>query len=108
MTEKKPDKQEKEWKKAESGQVFKFVKENDSVEGIYLGHEQSKMYPESFAVTLKRPDDTIVIVFVSNIIAELLKKNQIHINQKIKIVYLGKKKSETSGMEYNNYELYFM
>jgi len=94
------------YKEAKSGDVIKFEKEGDSIEGIYQGHEESKKYPESFAVHIKQGDD-IKTVFTSNILIDLLGKNGIKEGKQIKIVYDGKKKTEDGSKEYNCYRLFY-
>lgn len=99
-------KMEKEFKEATGGNVVKFEKEGDSIEGTFLGYEESKQYEKSYAVRIK-DGEVNKVVFVSNIVIDLIRSNQIQIGQEIRIVYQGKKKTIDGKKEYNDYKLFF-
>ena len=98
----------KKFKEATSGDVVKFDKVGDSVSGILLGYEESKQYPNSYAVKIKNPaKEKPIVCFVSGIVIDLFKTNQIVSGSEIMIEYQGKKKSKSTGMEYNDYKVFF-
>jgi len=94
--------------KAESGDVFKFEKEGDKVSGILIGTEESKQYAGSFAVTLKQPDGSLKVCFVTGIVMDLLKRNSVEEGHEVVIEFMGKKPSKTNPQySYNDYEIMF-
>jgi len=97
-----------EMQEAKPADVVKFEKEGDNIEGIYLGHEESKQYPKSYALKFcSKLGGVNKVVFVSAILIDLLKTNLINIEDSIKIVYQGKKKTADNTREYNDYKLFF-
>jgi hypothetical protein len=99
--------EQKKLKKLTSGNVFKFEKAGDSVSGKLVGYEESKMFPNSYAVKIKNPaNNDNTIVFVSEIVISKLKDANIQPGQDVMIEFLGMVKSEKSGMEYKNYDVY--
>lgn len=97
---------EKEMKEATSGDVVKFENEGDSIEGTFLGYEESRQYKGSYAVSFKEGDKSKV-VFVSGIVVDLIKRNSIEIGQHIRIVFQGKKKTSDGKRDYNDYKLFY-
>jgi len=98
----------KKFKEATSGDVVKFEKVGDNISGVLIGWEESRQYPNSYAVKIKNPaDEKPKVVFVSAIVIDLFKSNNITAGNDIMIQYQGKKKSQTSGMEYNDYKVFF-
>ena len=95
-----------EFKKATPGDVVKFEKAGDTISGKYIGYEESKQYAKSYAVKVDTAEG-IKAVFVSGIVIDLIESNSITKGTEIIIEYLGKKKSETSGREYNTYDLHY-
>ncbi len=93
------------FEKLENGEVVKLNDENTEIIGTYIGIEESKMYPNSFALKYKDLDNKSKVTFVSNIVNDLLISNQVVIGMPIKVKFIGKKQS-SSGLEYNNYEVY--
>ena len=100
------NKMAEEFKEATSGDVVKFEKEGDNLEGTYLGHEESKQYPGSYAVKIRKNDE-VKVVFVSAIVIDLIKGNGIVPGTEVKIDFLGKKKTQDGKREYNDYKLLY-
>lgn len=99
-------KMSEEYKEATSGDVVKFKNEGDSVEGVYQGYEESKQYPDSYALKIKVGED-LKVVFVSGIVIDLIESNSVMKGQDVKLEYTGKKKSEKTGRNYNTYKLLY-
>lgn len=97
---------EEGFREATSGDVVKFEKEGDSVQGTYVGYEESKQYPNSYAVRVKNGEG-IKTVFTSGIVLDLIKTNSIVAGTEIKIVFKGKKKTSDGKREYNDYKVYY-
>jgi hypothetical protein len=94
-------------KKITSGVVFKFEKAGDSISGKFISYEESKMFPSSYIVKIRNPaNEENNILFVSEIVISKLKDANIQPGQDIMIEFLGLVKSEKSGMEYKNYDVY--
>lgn len=97
---------EKDFKEATSGDMVKLENEGDSIQGTYLGIEQSKQYKDSFALKVRVGEDTKV-VFVNNIVADLIATNSIIPGSEIKLEYLGMKDNKAGTFKYKDYKLYF-
>lgn len=90
-----------------SGEVVKFEKSGDSISGTFISYEESKTYPGSYAVKIKNPaDERPKTVFVSGIVIDLIKTNNIQPGQSIMIEFKGKVKTKDGKKEYNNYDVY--
>lgn len=99
----------KQFKQAVSGDVYKFEKIGDSISGIFISIEESKMYPNSYALKIKNPaKENPTVIFVSGIVLELIRSNNIQSGMDIMIEYAGKKKSTKSGMEYHDYKVFYV
>lgn len=96
-----------EYKEATSGDVVKFEKEGDSLEGKYVGHEESAQYKNSFALKIDVKDKGVKVVFVSNIVIDLLKTNSIKQGQQIKVEFLGLVENQAKTFKYKDYKLLF-
>jgi len=95
-----------EYVKAKTGNVIKLSEKGDSVEGKYLGWEESAMYNKSYGIKLEI-DGEPSVVFVSSIVTDLIATNQIKEGMKIKIVFEGKVPNKAGTHEYNDYSVYF-
>lgn len=84
---------------------MKLEKKGDSIVGVLLGYEESKMYAGSYAISL-RVDDEISVIFTNNIVVDMIKKNNL-IGRDVKIVFNGKKKTQDGSKEYNDFEVFF-
>lgn len=94
-----------EFKKLENMEVVKLENSGDNIEGIYRGFDESRQYPGSYALKIET-GGKVRIVFVSNIVIDLLTAHNIEQGREINVLYTGKKKSENSGREYKTYELF--
>jgi len=99
------EKKNGKFKELKSGDVVKFTKPGESISGTFISIEESKQFANSYAVKLKVGDD-IKVVFVSNIVADMLKTNNVQPGSDLMIEFTGKKTSEKSGMDYNTYKVY--
>ena len=97
---------EKEYIQATSGDVVK-LEAGQSISGVFVVIEPSKMYKDSFALKL-RQGDRLKTIFVSSIVAELISGNSIMTGQDIKLTYKGKVKAQNGKFEYNDYELFYV
>lgn len=93
-------------KEATSGDVFKFEKKGDAIEGVYMGYEASKQFPSSFALRVSVSGKPVV-AFVSGIVIDLIKTNNIMSGQKVRVEFLGKKKTQDGKKEYNDYKVMY-
>ena len=106
MEEQEQEQKTDGYKQAQSGEIIKLDTPGLIIEGIYLGYEESKQFPGSWALRIKIVDD-IKVVFVNNIVVDLIESNNIKKNQEIKLEFLGMKKAEKSGREYKDFNLYY-
>jgi len=97
---------EKKYKQATSGDVIKFTRKGDKLAGTLISWEESKQFANSFAVKVKVAGE-VKVVFVSSIVIDLIKSNGIKEGDEILIRYEGKKTSEKSGMDYNDYSVFY-
>ena len=97
----------KQYKKATSGDVVKLVNKGDSVSGVYLGYEESKQYTGTYAVKVKNPaSESATVVFVSGIVIDLIKTNNIIPGMDIMIEFKGMGQNKI-GQEYKTYDVYY-
>lgn len=96
-----------EYMEATAGNVIKLENEGDFIEGIYKGFEESKQFKESYALTVIGDDNKPQVAFVSGIVIDLLQRNDIKPNDRVKVVFKGMKKAEKSGREYKTYQVLY-
>lgn len=96
---------EKQYIQATSGDVVK-LEAGQSISGIFVVIEPSKMYKDSFALKLRQAD-RLKTIFVSSIVADLISGNSIMSGQDIKLTFKGKVKAQNGKFEYNDYELFY-
>lgn len=94
------------YEEATPGDVIKFEKPGDFVEGIYIGYEESRQFPGSFALKYA-VSQNVKVVFVSGIVIDLIRTNSIEKGDKIKVLFEGKKKNKAGTHEYNDYKVFF-
>ena len=95
-----------EFKLAQDGQVVKLENENDVFVGQFVSIDQSRKFPDSYALKVKDQEGNFIVTFVSVIVLDKVRSNAIQVGQLIKLVYKGLTKSG-NGYEYKNYDLYF-
>jgi len=95
-----------EYKEATSGNVVKFEKEGDSLEGKFMCIEESATYKDSYALKIKTTDG-LKVVFVSSIVLDLINSNNIQKETQIKLVYNGKIENKSGTFKYKDYKLLF-
>ena len=98
--------QQDDMTEAKVGDVIKLENAGDKLEGIYISHELSKKFADSFAVHLRVGED-IKVLFASQILVDLIVKNGIQNGDKVRIVYEGKKQNEAKTFSYHNYKLFY-
>lgn len=101
------EKIEENWTKATSGNLIKFETPNASLSGNFLSIEESNQFSGSYLVKVTKEDNSVYAVFVSGLVKDLLETNNIQKGHKIKIVFLGKKKTQDGKKEYNAYEVFY-
>ena len=94
------------WKKVEPTQAptFRFVNEGDTLIGTYEQFKSNVGPNSSMLYFIREDSGKEWVVWGSEILDrrfESIKPKQV-----VKIVYLGKKKSEKSNREYHDYEVY--
>lgn len=95
----------KEWIQAEVGNVVT-LQDGEDLTGIFKGLEESASYKDSWAFHVQ-VNDEIKTLFGNKILKDLFEKNDIKINQEVRILYTGKKKNEKGTFEYKTYELFY-
>ena len=100
-----------EWKKAEGtnsdgGDVFDFDNWTDktSIIGLYVGRKDDVGPNKSKMYIIETNDNQRVSIWGSTLLDDRFQ--EININEQVKIIYLGKAKSESSGRTYRNFEVY--
>lgn len=92
------------WTKLDAGNVFKLENDGDSVTGYFKGIKESGMYAGSFAVDLQDTETKeIKTVFVSNIVSDIIAKNEIQKDDLICVELKEWLKSQQTGMKYKNF-----
>lgn len=94
-----------DWKEATSGDVIK-LEEGDRVEGKFNSIEVSSMYPDSYALSMDVDGDSKV-VFVNNIVYDLINRNNIQKGQEIAVLFVGLKDNAKGTRKYKDYKLFF-
>lgn len=93
---------------AKSGDLVKLEKKGDSISGVLLSVEESKMYKGTYLLKIKNPADNMSkSVFVSNIVYDKILSNQIEPGNQIMIEYQGEVVSKKSGRSYKDYKVFF-
>ena len=99
------------FKRVEQANVFKFEREGDFIRGLYLGIEEAKKFPGSYALKYRdHVSKESMVVFVNNIVKDVLSQNadQIFIGKtEIFITFKGKQKTQDGSREYNDFDLAF-
>jgi len=91
------------WKELESGDVIK-LEAGEQVNGKFVLLEESRTYKDSYALTLETPQGQKVL-FVSNIVKDLLQKNGITPGQEIAVMFKGMRKNKAGTAEYKDYSV---
>lgn len=99
---------EENFVKATSGQVVKLEETGSALTGHFVGIEESALYGDSYAFHVRDETGSIYTTFVSHIVKDLVEKNNIKPNMKIKLVFTGRVKAKASGKVYKQYELFYV
>ena len=92
-----------EWEKVEMSPTWDFEEKPEMV-GIFKGVEKEVGANASNLYTFKLEDGELISVWGSTILDTRLKN--LEIGEEVKISYLGKEKSPTSGREYKNFDVF--
>lgn len=97
---------EENWQKIEPTQsnIWDFNAQPDMI-GTYVRKEQEIGPNNSNLYTFRMADGEEISVWGSTLIDNRMVR--VELGNEVKIVYLGKVKSEKSNREYHNYEIYF-
>lgn len=103
---KNEQKKDEQWDEVEQAEVKKLETENDYIVGYFVDIEKSRKFPKSFALRYKE-SGKLRVVFVNNIVDDLIKTVKLNEGDKFKLVYTGLKSSDDeSGNEYKTFKLY--
>lgn len=91
-------------KELTSGNVMKLTA-GQSAEGTFQGIEPSAQFKDSFALKLKIGND-LKVIFVSNIVKDLLTANNVQHGQKVKVHFKGMKPNKSGTANYKDYAVY--
>lgn len=94
-----------DWIKVGSSQneTWDYTKDKE-IEGTYLSKEENVGPNNSIVYNLTKPDGSVIGVWDNTMLRDKFKG--IEVGEEVKIIYLGKAKSEKSGREYHNFEVY--
>lgn len=93
------------WEKVEESEVIKLEKEGQELIGTFVSIKESVMYPNSYFLRLENDLGTFG-TFVNTIMLDKINTKNISVGDKIKIVYLGKKKAQNGKNSYHDYDLF--
>lgn len=93
-----------EWKKVEMSPTWDFESKKELI-GVYISKEENVGRNQSNLYNFKVSDGSIVSVWGSALLDSRFKN--IPVGAEVKVAYLGKEKSERTGRQFNNFEIYF-
>lgn len=93
-----------EWQKAEMNPAWDFESKKELI-GVYVSKEENVGRNQSNLYNFKVADGSMVSMWGSTLLDSRFKS--IPVGVEVKIVYLGKAKSDRTGREYKNFEIYF-
>jgi len=91
-------------KELTSGNVMK-LNEGQSAEGTFQGIEVSAQFKDSYALKMKIGNN-LQVIFVSNIVKDLLTANNVQVGDKIKVHFKGMKSNKSGTAKYKDYAVY--
>lgn len=94
----------KGWTEATSGDVVK-LEEGKRIEGKYLDCTESVTYPDSFNLKLD-VDGKTQVVFVNNIVVDLLKSNSVKQGDEIAVLFVGMRDNAKGTRKYKDFKLF--
>src|SRR5580704_7618684 len=92
-----------DWEKVSINPTHDFESNKEFV-GIYLGSRDEVGPNKSKLYDFRQPDGSTISVWGNSALDNKLKN--INLNDEVKIVYLGFAKSEKTGRQYRNFEVY--
>lgn len=93
----------KKWQKVEMNPTWDFEKDKELI-GVYISKEENVGPNESNLYNIQIEDSSTVGVWGNTLLDNRFKN--IVIGSEIRIVYLGMVKSEKTGREYKNFDVY--
>jgi hypothetical protein len=100
-----------ELKEAEENNLIKFEEVNAKLTGKFFSMEERKstMFPNSisYLVSVRKEDNQIYSVFVTELAKRLIISADIKKGQYIELIYLGKKVTEDKNKSYHTYKLMY-
>ena len=91
-------------KELTSGNVFKLA-EGQRADGEFCGIEPSAQFKDSYALKIKTGGD-LKVLFVSNIVKDLLTANNVQPGQKISVLFKGMKSNKSGTAKYKDYAVF--
>lgn len=102
------EEKKQKWKTLTSGNVVKMKEAGDKVTGKFLKLEESALHKGSYVVTLQDTEtEENKVVFVNNIVKDLIEKNEVAIGSII-CIELTEWSKAGSGMDYKNFTVHVM
>ena len=93
----------KKWQKVEMNPTWDFEKDKELI-GVYISKEENVGPNGSTIYNIQTEDGSTVGMWGSTLLDNRFKN--IVIGEEIRVVYLGSAKSEKTGREYKNFEVY--
>lgn len=92
-----------DWEKVEMSPTWDYENEKELV-GVYLAKEVEVGPNKSNLYSFKKADESIIGVWGNTILDNRFKG--ISFGEEVKLVYLGKEKSEKTNREYHNFDVF--
>lgn len=91
-------------KELTSGNVVK-LQQGERIDGTFINIEPSAQYKDSYALKIQVGND-IKVIFVSNIVKDLITGNNIQQGKKISVLYKGLKSNKSGTAKYKDYTVF--
>lgn len=89
-----------------SGNVLKLA-EGQRADGEFCGIDPSAQFKDSYALKLKQADG-IKVIFVSNIVKDLLSVNNVQPGARIGVLFKGLKDNKSKTARYKDYAVFLL
>lgn len=94
------------FKKADTSSVMKLEKEGDSIQGVLMSYEESKMYKGSYALAFRLADGKIETIFTNEIPVQAIRAHDL-IGREVKLIFKGMTETKDGKFKYKDYEIFF-
>lgn len=94
------------WEEASQSNVVKLEK-GEVLIGRLVSVEPSNSFEGSYAITVENEENGLQMLFVSNIVVDLITKHSIAKDDLVAIKYLGLVQNKAKTREYKDYEVRF-